>query len=359
MKKRILSLMMTLSLSAALLAGCGNSGSVASTAASTAVSAEVTTEDTAESASTAQAQSQGVPTKDRSGNAITVPAQVSSIISMAPSTTQLLIDLGLADKIVACDTNSAAQFADSLTKDIPQFDMMTPDQEKIVALKPDLVFTSGMSSSSGTDVFQSVRDAGICVADIPSSSSIEGIQEDIQFVGSCVGESDAASAIVTDMQKTVDEVKAIGSSIPENEKKTVLYEMSTPTADSPTIYSCGKDTYIDEILTDIGAVNAAGEQTDQWPALTEEAAVAMKPDVIITSDNYTEDVVNVLLKLSGWENVPAVQNKAVYTVDANLISQPNQHVTEAMIDMAKKIYPDQYADVQAAEADSASSAASN
>ena len=85
----------------------------------------------------------------------------------------------------------------------------------------------------------------------------------------------------------------------------------------------------------------------------------MKPDVIITSDNYTEDVVNVLLKLSGWENVPAVQNKAVYTVDANLISQPNQHVTEAMIDMAKKIYPDQYADVQAAEADSASSAASN
>ena len=43
---------------------------------------------------------------DRSGNPISVPDKVESIISMAPSTTRILIDLGLSDKIVACDTYS-------------------------------------------------------------------------------------------------------------------------------------------------------------------------------------------------------------------------------------------------------------
>ena len=105
---------------------------------------------------------------------------------MAPSTTRFLIDLGLADKIIAIDTNSYA-YADSLPKDVKQFDMMVPDNEALVALEPDIVFTSGMSDAGGVDAFQSVRDAGICVADIPSSTSFAEIAEDMKFIGSAVG----------------------------------------------------------------------------------------------------------------------------------------------------------------------------
>ena len=60
--------------------------------------------------------------------------QAESIISMAPSTTRILIDLGLADKIVACDTYSYASYGTELAEDLPQFDMMTPDQEQIISL---------------------------------------------------------------------------------------------------------------------------------------------------------------------------------------------------------------------------------
>lgn len=68
----------------------------------------------------------------------------------------------------------------------------------------------------------------------------------------------------------------------------------------------------------------------------------MNPDVILTTDNYTKDVVDTLLSLTGWENVTAVKNKDVYYIDANLLNQPNQHVVSAMIDMAKDIYPEAY-----------------
>ena len=57
-----------------------------------------------------QSASTDHPDTDRSGNPITLPEQVDSIISMAPSATQTLLDLGLKDKLVAVDTYSAMYF---------------------------------------------------------------------------------------------------------------------------------------------------------------------------------------------------------------------------------------------------------
>ena len=110
-----------------------------------------------------------IPDKDRAGNSIKVPEKVEKIVSMAPSTTQFLIDLGLGSQIVGIDTNSAT-YLDKLPADVAQFDMMEPDNEAVAALAPDIVFTSGMSSVGGTSPFQSLIDSGICVADIPSPS---------------------------------------------------------------------------------------------------------------------------------------------------------------------------------------------
>lgn len=345
MKKKFLSMVMAVAMISSLVVGCGTQNQTETTT-------EPATEASSEVDATSDASTEEAPQEaetdlstDRSGNPITLPETVENIISMAPSTTQILVDLGLGDKIVACDTYSYASYSEYLTADIPQFDMMAPDQEQIIALGADVVFTTGMSASHGEDVFASVKEAGVCVCDIPSSASLADIIADIEFIGAVVGKKDEASAISNEMKATIDEIVAIASTIPEEEKKTVLYEISTPTADYPTIYSCGANTYINEMIETIGATNVAGDSTEQWPALTEEAAVAMDPQVILTSDTYTPDVVNVLLTMSGWENVAAIKDGAVFQLDGDAINRPNHHVVSAMIEMAKDIYPDYYSDV--------------
>lgn len=80
------------------------------------------------------------PDTDRSGNPITLPDQVDSIISMAPSATQTLLDLGMKDKLIAVDTYSAMYFG---LEDLPTFDMMEPDTEQMAVLGADLIFTTG------------------------------------------------------------------------------------------------------------------------------------------------------------------------------------------------------------------------
>ena len=108
------------------------------------------------------------PTTDRAGEPIALPDAVERIVSMAPSTTRVLTDLGLTDKLVAVDAYSAGYQPE--LNELPQFDMMDPDAEQLAALEPDVVFITGMSLSGGSNPFQALIDLGIPVVQIPSSS---------------------------------------------------------------------------------------------------------------------------------------------------------------------------------------------
>ena len=331
-------------ISLAVLAGCGTKETETEATVSEEIQSVETVEsetaETTESEAEVVEEKSAVPDKDRCGNEIKVPEKVEKIVSMAPSTTQILIDLGYADQIIACDTYSAASYGSALKADIPQFDMMTPDNEQIAALEADIVFTTGMSYSKGENVYAAVKEIGVCVADIPSSSSLEEIKEDIRFIGACIGANDKAEEIVGKMEESIKEIQEITAKIPEEEKKTVLFELSTPTADYPEIYSCGYTTYIHEILTITGLKSVTGNEESTWISISEEAAIAANPDVILSADTYTPDVVNVILGTKGWENVNAVKNQEVYKIDGDTISRPNHHVIDVMYEIINLVYPE-------------------
>lgn len=274
-----------------------------------------------------------VPAEDRAGNAIAVPAEVNRIISLAPSTTQVLEALGLTDRLVAVDTQTPMYVEG--TSELPQFDMMAPDVEQIAALEPDVVFTSGMSYLDDNP-FAALTEMGVCVIEIPSSESIAAVEEDIAFIAACLGKDAEGKAIVDEMQAKIDELAAIGAAI--EDRKTVLFEISA----LPYIYSFGAGTFLDEMITLIGAENVMGDQAG-WLAVNEEDAVAANPDVILTNVNYIEDSVGEILSRAGWDTVTAVANQDVHYIDNGASSLPNQHIVDAMIEMAVAVYPEAYA----------------
>ncbi len=274
-----------------------------------------------------------VPAEDRAGNAIAVPAEVNRIISLAPSTTQVLEALGLTDRLVAVDTQTPMYVEG--TSELPQFDMMAPDVEQIAALEPDVVFTSGMSYLDDNP-FAALTEMGVCVIEIPSSESIAAVEEDIAFIAACLGKDAEGQAIVDEMQAKIDELAAIGAAI--EDRKTVLFEISA----LPYIYSFGAGTFLDEMITLIGAENVMGDQAG-WLAVNEEDAVAANPDVILTNVNYIEDSVGEILSRAGWDTVTAVVNQDVHYIDNGASSLPNQHIVDAMIEMAVAVYPEAYA----------------
>ena len=279
------------------------------------------------------------PTEDRAGVPIELPDRIETIISLAPSTTRVLTDLGLQEKLIAVDTYSAGYQPELAA--LPEFDMMTPDVEKLAEMEPDVIFITGMSLSGGSNPYQALIDLGIPVVGIPTSNSIEAIREDVLFIGECVGETDGAQALVDEMQAEIDEIAAIGATI--EDKKTVAVEVSA----LPQLCYAGGDTYINEMLEIIGAENAYGE-SDPWASITEEAAVDTNPDVILTCTSYLPDPVGEILSRKGWENVTAISDKAVFRLDEESVNQPNHHITKALREMAEAVYPEKYASAKSA-----------
>lgn len=274
------------------------------------------------------------PTADRAGNPITLPEDPQKVICLSTSANQTLESLGLLDRVIAVDTY-APNYIPALAE-LPQFDMMAPDVEQIALLEPDLIIVTGMALSDGTNPYQPLIDMGICIVIIPSSDSIQGVKDDIAFIASIFGVEQAGQALIDGMQSTIDEISAIAATI--TEKKSVFFEISA----MPYIYSFGTGTFLDEMISLIGAENVMGDQTG-WIPVTEEDAVAANPDVILTSVDYIDDPVGEIIARPGWENVTAVANSDVHYITTSYASLSNEHIINALVEMALAVYPDAYA----------------
>ncbi|MDR0863092.1 MAG: ABC transporter substrate-binding protein [Oscillospiraceae bacterium] len=270
---------------------------------------------------------------DRQGNPITIPAEINRVITFGPANAEILVGLGVADKIIAIDTY--AFDVAGLPADLPAYDMYTPDAEQILTLEPDVLIVTGMAQSQGSDPFKPLSDAGVCVIYVPSSESIEGIREDIRFLGNVFGKTDAANTLVADIDAKIAEVKAIGDTI--TDKKTVFFTL----ADSSYLYSFGSGTFLNEIIELVGAANVFADQTS-WIGVSDEQVLSANPDVILTSVNYLEDAIADIVSIPGFDAITAVQNGDVYYIDTNLSNRANQNITKAIDQIAEAIYPDVY-----------------
>ena len=300
--KRIISLVGAAVLSFSLLTGCGNTSTTMT---------------------------------DREGNEFTLPNKVEKIISTAPSNTEVLVELGLSDKLVGVDKYSAD--VEGISEEIPQIDFRNPDAESIIALEPDMIIASGHNKVGDEDPFQLVKDAGITVVYIPSSTSIDGIYEDIDFIADITGTEKEGKKLVESIKKEVEEVKAIGDTI--TDKKKVYFEIGSGSA----LYSFGNSTFLNEMIEIVGAENIFKDQ-ESWISPSQESVIDANPDVILTNVGDTNGVsaVDEIKSRDGWDSITAVKEGQVYQIDKNSSSRPSQNIIKALKEMAKAIYPNEY-----------------
>lgn len=270
---------------------------------------------------------------DREGNEITLPEKTDKIISLAPSITETLINLGLGDNLVAVDAYSLS--VEGVNQELPVFDIMNPDSESIVALQPDIIFGTGMTKAKGNDPFAPMVDMGAFVTVIPTSTSVEGIKEDILFIGQVTKKEEEAKKIVDDYEKRINEVLSKIEENKQEEKVTVYFE----TSPMPDAYTFGQNTFLNDMISLLGAENIFSEE-DGWVAVSEEQVVAKNPSVIITNADFLENPVEDIKNRAGWSEIDAVKNDRVYLIEQNTSSRANENSIIGFENMAKALYPD-------------------
>ncbi|MDA1467637.1 ABC transporter substrate-binding protein [Brachyspira hyodysenteriae] len=279
--------------------------------------------------------------KDRAGNDIILPEKIENIASLTPSATDIILSLGISDKIIAFDsTSKEILYTNNIdVSNIPVFDMLNPDSEKIIAMKPDIVFVNNLSVFSLKNFvrfYKSFR--RICVGVILKRDTIKSIEDDITFLSNVLNKSDAASNIINIMNKNIENIRTIGESI--QNKKKVYFEIAA----LPNLYSFGTNVYIDDMINIIGASNVFSDK-NSWISTSEENILLFSnPDIIFTSADYIDNPTEEILKRKSWSNINAVKNKDVYYIASS--SLPTHNIVNAMIMMAKYTYPNEYKDIE-------------
>ncbi|WP_320420639.1 ABC transporter substrate-binding protein [Mammaliicoccus lentus] len=251
------------------------------------------------------------------------------IISLIPSNTEILYELGLGDKVVGVST------VDDYPKDVKdkkQFDAFKLDTEALMKAKPDLILAHESNKSTQEKDLKKLTDAGVKVVYIDDANSINELYQTFKQVGKVTGKEKESNKLVDKVKNDIEKVK---KDIPEDKQgKQVFMEISS----QPDIYTSGKNTFYDDMLTSIKAKNVFHDE-EGWIKTDKESILKRNPDVMITTSGQSEEEYKKLNNnRDGFDQVNAVKNDSVYALNADKISRPGPRLAEGLEELADKIY---------------------
>jgi len=270
---------------------------------------------------------------DRSGRAVFIQGPVNRIVSTAPSNTEIITDLGLAQKLVAIDRHSAnvAGLEDFL-EGLVRLDFFFPDAEVVLGLRPDIIIASGHNpTGTGEDPFRLLREAGIAVVYIPMSRSIEDIYLDIAFIADVLQVREKGEELIGIMRAQIDEI-SIRAGL-NSRFYSVYFEISA----APEMMSFGRNSYINDMINVAGAGNIFGNEN--WlvnPGA--ESIISRNPDVIFTNVNYINDPIGEIKSRPGFNHINAVINNRIYQIDTDSSVRPSARIILALRQMEQALY---------------------
>ena len=210
-------------------------------------------------------------TIDALGRTVSLAAPPQRVVSLVPSQTELLADLGLDDEVVGltrfCVHPAGWKAAKTIvggTKNV--------DVERVRGLAPDLVVAN--KEENVREQVEAVAD--FCPVYVTDVADVAGAVAMIRAVGALVGRAERAGRIADEVEAGFDALSP------------------TPPAPGPprpgTLYliwrdpwmAAGGDTIISDVMGRGGWVNALADR-DRYPALSDDEVRALDPDVVMLS----------------------------------------------------------------------------
>jgi len=278
---------------------------------------------------------------DDTGYVTSMDAFPNKIISLAPSTTEIVFALGLDDKIVAvsdyCDYpyNFSAWIAAGNMSSIGDFS--DPNMEVIASLEPDLILaTAGVQGETvGT-----LRDLGYKVL-VLNPANIDGVMQNIELVGNATGKTEEAKTLIANINSRIDNV--VNTVAAATSTPTVYYEVWY---DPTSLWTAGSKAWQNELIEKAGGVNIFNDQDLDYFQSSAEAVIERNPDVILLPEEGMGKgdpfwgSLDAVKERPGWDSISAVQNDRLVTVDSNTIARAGPRVADIIEDLAEAFHPE-------------------
>jgi len=255
------------------------------------------------------------------------------IVAIAPSTVEILYELGAGDRLVGVGrfcTHPPA--VGSLPKVGGLYD---PDYELILALGPDLLVTRGQNRT----LEKLCRENGIRVFRDPTDS-LADLYRSIRALGELSGRAPEAAALRGRMER---ELAAIRQRVGDRKPVGVLVTMRQggPIGE---VYTFGRGPYLNDLIEIAGGRNVFGDLETYYPQVGAEEILARAPEVIIElRPGASADPAAVAAAREQWQRIgpiPAARTGRVYVVTEDYAAVPSPRITQMARLLAERFHPE-------------------
>jgi iron complex transport system substrate-binding protein len=245
------------------------------------------------------------------GYSTTIAKKPTRIISLSPSATESLFEIGAGKQVLAVD--SLSNFPKSAP--ITELSAFEPNVEAIIALKPDLVVLS-VDAMKSMVVKEALEKLKIPVLMEKAPGNLAQAYKEIEILGAVTDRTSEAKRVTFKMAALI---KSILNRAKVSGKVTFFHELDN------TLYSVTSDTFIGKVYKDFGLINiadkAAGADSYGYPQLSAEYLVKSDPAIIFLADaEYGESAATVKAR-AGWSGITAVTKKNVFALPNDIPSR--------------------------------------
>jgi len=244
------------------------------------------------------------------------------IISLGPSITEELYLLGVGDRLVGCTTYCKRPEAKTKENVGTVIDV---DLEKVVALRPDVVFATSLTDPRAVKRMRNLR---IKVVVFPTPRDFKGICNQFLELARLMGKEERAREII---RRVKERVRHIKEGIRGLKQPRVFVEIG-----ARPLFTATHGSFINQLVALAGGVNIA--QDAGTGIYSREEVVRRDPDVIIiVTMGITAEEKGVWQKFEGMR---AVKNGRIYVMDSYKLCSPTPVTfVEALEEMARILHP--------------------
>jgi iron complex transport system substrate-binding protein len=267
---------------------------------------------------------------DEAGREVTLSFPPKRIISLAPNVTEILFALGADDHIVG--VSSQSDYPEEAKNKISIGSYLSPDLERIVSLKPDLIIATGVGNTR--DMVDRLGTLGLPVYVI-FPKHFDGILESIGHLGQLVDRPARAHAVIQNMRRRRDDVKVRTRGSPP--PRVLLLVGEAP------MVAVGKGSFGDDLICLAGGENITGHEREMYPRLSMEEILKRGPEVIlVTSMNPNVDYRKLLQEWGRWKMLPAVRHQRLHLINSDLVDRPSPRIIDGLETMARLFHPERF-----------------
>lgn len=267
---------------------------------------------------------------DQMGREVEISSGIESIISLSPSNTEILFELGLEDIIVGVTDFCNYPEETKNKKSVGGFS--NPNLELMLELEPHLVLAGDIHE----EIVMRLEERGIPVL-VVRATTIEEVFEGMLLVGTVTQIESQAEFIVEGIKDRIEIVQKSLSSMEEEDRVRVYYELWYD-----PIMSIGNSSFIHDLISVAGGVNIFKAIDDSYPMVSSEAVAEKNPQVIVYPDDHgsAQMIKEQFLDRPGWGHVSAIKDGRIHGVDSDIFNRPGPRLIEAIEKAANLFYPE-------------------